>query len=196
MAKNLRAIDQEVFSEKGRSDFTNREHGLTAYRIFELVSALIVVILGTYILVTTKSLMLGLASLAGGLILFAFAKQTERAKIVLERSEFLNALFASVVGSGSKFTFIATKKGQIVYLDNGFQKIFPEMVEMEKRSVAKLLTTYKVADAKKKSINEAVKKGAKKSVEIEIAKGKKKQKLKVSVEGIARPTGFVIIRGA
>lgn len=198
MPKNLRAVDQEVFSEKGRKDFSNREHGSNTYRMFELVAAIIVIVLGTYILVTTKSLILGSVFLIAGLVLFAFAKQTEKNKIILERSEFLNALLASVAGAGQKFVCIATTKGQIAYFNNGFQKHFPQMIEMDKRMISKLFSTYKVADAKKKAILEAVKKGGKKTVDVEIitATAKKAQKMKITVEPIARPAGFVIIRGA
>lgn len=197
MAKNLRAIDQKIFSEKNRKDFKNRNHGLSNKRIFELILALLAVILGTMILVYLQTMIGGLVCAGAGFVLLLFALQTERYKEIIERSEFLNALLASAAGEGHKFTAIATKKnGQIVYLNEGFQKTFPKMVDMERRSLGKLFTTYKVDKTKSKPILEAIKKSSKKTTTIEIKNGKKTQKIKISVEPIKRPEGFVLVRGA
>lgn len=196
MSLKLRAIDQEAFSSKNRKDFKSRNHGMSNKRVFELILASIAVILGTMILVHLRTLEGGLVCLGAGLILLVFSLQTEKYKTIIERSEFLNALFSSVASEGYKFCIIANKKdGRIVYLNQGFQKLFPEAVAFERRSVGKLLLAYKVDKAKAKLINAAVKKAAKKTYAVEFNGSEKSSKMKLYIEPIKRPSGFVLIRG-
>lgn len=199
MKKKLRAIDQTAFSVSKRDDFKSRDHGHKVKKFYELVLAVLGVVMGTVILVELETIEGGLICLGAGLVLLVFAMQTEKNKILMERSEFLNALFSSVVSKGNKFVVIVAKQTQeIVYLNHGFQDLFPEFVKSEKRTISKLFTTYAISAASKKTITETIKKGASKTVAIEVSAGakKKKQSLKLTIDSIDRPSGFCIIRGA
>ena len=126
-----------------------------------------------------------------------YALRAAKQKIIFERSEFLNALLSSAVGAKHQFTMIVTQsEGQIVYLNNGFQALFPKMLKQEKRYLAKLLKTYSNSDVKSKTILSAVEKGTDKTVIVDVKeKGKATTKVKFKIEPIARPSGFVMIRG-
>ena len=138
-------------------------------------------------------------SFGAGVALLLFARRTAEYKLTLERSEFLSALFSSVLGQKHKFCMIVTQEeGHIVYLNSGFQALFPKMIETPKRTLTKLYSAYSFPADKAKLITSAVRKGTAKDVTIELAttKGKTKEKVKISIEPIARPSGFVMIRGA
>lgn len=198
MAKNLRAVDQELFTFKNKFDVHSRKYRTKKQIVIDLVLGVIAIVLGTMVLIHYETLIGAGISLLAGIGLLVYAKRAEKRKIISERSEFLNALLASAIGNKHKFCMIVNQDdGQIVYLNNDFQKTFPKIVNSEKRFLAKLLKMYSVSDAKSKSIMTAVKKAADKSVAVDISagKGKPKEKLNFKIEPIARPSGFVMIRG-
>ena len=198
MKKNLRAADQDVFTFKNRSDVKKRKHATTKQNVIDLVIATFGVAAGTALLTEMQTLVGAAISFGAGVALLLFAKRTAEYKVTLERSEFLSALFSSALGQKHKFTMIVTQQeGQIVYLNNGFQTLFPKMVETPKRTLTKLFSSYGFPAEKAKSITAAVKKASEKEITVELALGKdkKKEKVKLSIEPIARPSGFVLIRG-
>jgi proteasome assembly chaperone (PAC2) family protein len=138
-------------------------------------------------------------SFGAGIALLIFAKRLAANKLTIERSDFLNALLSSALGAKHKFCIIVTQSdGQIVYLNSGFQAAFPKMLEVPKRTLTKFYSTYGISADKAKSITTAVKKATSKEVSVEVMndKSKKTQKMKFIIEPIARPSGFILIRGA
>jgi hypothetical protein len=196
MLKNLRAVEQEVFSFKNKFDVHSREYRTKLQIFFDILIGVALVSVGTALLVYYETLLGAGISFFAGVILLIYVLRAEKRKIVAERSEFLNALLASALASKHKFCMVVTQKdGQIVYLNNGFQKTFPKMVPLEKRMLSKLLKAYDVAPAKAKAIQAAVKKATDKEVAVEITSGKVKEKITFKIEAIARPSGFVLVRG-
>ena len=197
MAKNLRAEDQEIFSFKNRSDVKKRSHESKRQAVIDVIISVFLIATGTAILTYMQTLIGAAISFGTGLALLVFAKRIAQFKTTIERSEFLNALLSSAMGAKTKFTIIVTQSdGQIVYLNSGFQATFPKMTDIPKRTLAKFFSTYGVSEDKAKAITAAVKKAVSKEVTIEVSLDKaKKQKLKLSIEPIARPSGFVMIRG-
>ncbi len=200
MAKKLRAVDQELFTFKNRKDIKSRKYKTTRQHIIDLVIGVAGILAGTALLVHFKTLVgAGVCTLAG-VTLMVYAIRAEKQKQILERSEFLNALLSSALGANQKFCMIVTEAtGQIVYLNNGFQKTFPKIIDLEKRNLSKLLKLYSTSDAKSKTIMTAVKKASNKTLswDIKQGSGKSATKLKTNlqIEPIARPSGFVVIRG-
>jgi hypothetical protein len=198
MPKNLRAAEQELFTFKNRSDVKKRNHASNRQTLIDLVISAFLIFAGTAILTHMQTLVGAAITFGAGVALLIFAKRSAATKLVIERSEFLNALLSSALAAKYKFCAIVTQSdGQIVYLNSGFQATFPKMLDFPKRTLTKLYSTYGISPDKAKSITAAVKKAASKEVSVEVIndKTKKPQKIKLVIEPIARPSGFILIRG-
>lgn len=196
--KNLRAIDQTSFYTKDRTDFKSRKHGLVASQIYSLLIALPIIAISVTFLVYNNMIMGSLVCLVVGTLLYVVAKQLERHKKALETTEFLNALFSSALGSEYKFCIIVKKDdGRIVYLNNGFQKVFPEMLPIADRTIESLLQLHNVNEISQKEVIQSIKKGVSKEIDLKIGTGKdnKKSNLSFVIEPISRPAGFCLVRG-
>lgn len=197
MSKKLRAADQELFSFKNRNDIKSRSHRTNTQKVTDFIVGVAAVMAGTAVLVYYQTLIGALICLILGCTMLFHSLRTEQQKTTIERSEFLNALLSSAIGGNHKFAMIVTQTdGQIVYLNHGFQALFPKTLASEKRYLSNLLKSYSTSDAKSKSILAAVDKGTDKEVVLDIkGKGKETSKIKFKIEQIARPSGFIMIRG-
>lgn len=196
--KNLRAIDQKSFTTKNRKDFVARKHGIKSQQVYSFILTLVVIAFGVAFLVYNETLYGSIVCIIAGALLFVFGKITERHKKALETTEFLSALFSSVIGEDYKFSIIVKRDdAQIVYLNNGFQKTFPDMVPIADRSLPLLMKLYNVSAQDQKSVLAAVKGKDKHQVKVKMLSGKenKKSTISLNVEPIARPAGFCLIRG-
>jgi hypothetical protein len=196
--KNLRAIDQASFATKNRDDFIARKHGLTVKHLYALIPVIFLIAICVAALVYYNLQSASGLCVVIGFILLVSAKYSERHKKALETTEFLNALFSSTLAAGYKFcTIVKQDDGQIVYLNNGFQKMFPEMLPMPKRSLDLLFAHYPVPENKRETVTLAVRKGEKKEVPVSMVcnKSKKKTAMTLILEPIPRPAGFTMIRG-
>jgi hypothetical protein len=197
--KNLRASDQESFFSENRSDFIIRRHQFSRQQAITIILTLAAIVTGVAFLVINDMMIGSIICAIAGLPLFVIGKQTERLKRALATTEFLNALFSSAIGKDHKFSIIVKQdNGQIVYLNRDFQKMFPSLLELPKRSLEELLSLYNVAESDKKSILKASKKGSAEefAIKIDTDKDKKKIPITFSIEPIQRPNGFCLIRGA
>jgi len=194
--KNLRANDQTSFYAKGRKDFTVRRHSFFATRLYRTILSAILIAAGVTFIVYKNTLLGAVLCILLGIGLYIYAKHIERLKKLLTTTEFLNALFSSIVGAGHKFCIIVNiDSGDIVYMNNQFQQMFPEMLPMPKRELKTLLEVYKVDESA--GILSALKAAKKTSITAQTQSGndKKASSILWSIEPIARPSGFSIIRG-
>jgi hypothetical protein len=195
--KNVRATDQADFSAEKRSDFHIRKHGLSSSQVQTMAFAALVITAGVTFLVYNNMLLGSIMCTLFGVVLFVFAKQLEGRKKELLSTEFLNALFASALASGHKFCMIVKQEdGLIVYLNNAFQQMFPDMVETPKRTLETLLSMYYVSDAERKNVVNAIRQNGASQVPLQIQGGsdRKTHSITLLVEPIARPSGFCLIR--
>ena len=196
--QSLRAQDQTSFFRKGRKDFFVRRHGLSSIGLYKLCLMSIVVLGGAALLVYNHALLGSASCAATGLVLYFFAWQVEKHKKLLETTEFLNALFASVLSAGYKFCMVvAQEDAQIVYLDKAFQAMFPNMVLQPKRMLEALLIAQpSIPEAERNALLQAVEQGIAGEVTVPMQGGDKKTySIALSVEPIERPSGFCLVRG-
>lgn len=185
--KNLR-VNEQSFSTKGRSDFIVRSHKIFSGSIFQLLLVALVILSGVVFIVYHNTLIGAVLLIVLGFSLLIYATHVEHYKRLLTKTEFLTALFSSVVGSDYKFCMVVNNKtGEIVYLNKGFQQAFPKIIAMPDRKISDLLETY---DTGKNS----------KTILDTISKGKEADVKTDShgtwlIEPIARPAGFSLIRG-
>lgn len=198
--KNLRASDQDFFSGKGGADFKVRNHHISAKKTYEITFSAIIIAVAVTIMVSNKLVLGGAICLLLGSVLYTVARYLERYKKLLTATEFLSALLSSALGDGYDFVMIVKEDARkIVYLNNGFQKNFPEMLGIEFRKLDDLLTKYEADEEVSKSIVQAVKNGTAKKVSIDILTGagnnKEKSSMVFNIDPIAHPAGFCLVRG-
>ena len=196
--KHIRASDQNEFDTQGRKDFVVRKHGFSSQQIYSLCIAAVIIIAGVSFLVYNDALLGSVMCTLTGFVLLIFAKQIETRKKELLSTEFLNALFSSAIAAGHKFTMIVRQEsGNIVYLNRGFQDMFPDMIDPPKRTLEALLSLYYVSDADRNSVLAAAKQSTASQVPLTIQAGadRKTHSIVMSMEPIARPAGFCLIRG-
>lgn len=118
-----------------------------------------------------------------------------RSRDLVLATEFQNALFASALGFNNKFCLIIRREGSIVYMDNGFQKMFPGAVRERVVSIAGMLRHGKVAALDKERIFSAIDKGVYDKIIFDIAGSDNlPTRIVLSLEPIIRPSGFILLR--
>lgn len=135
------------------------------------------------------SLFIALALLCTYMILML-----QRTRDMLLTTEFQNALFASALQYDRTFLLIIKNNGNIVYMDRGFQKIFPHFVKQGMLSLAKFLEHSKAEQASMEKIFSAIEHGVGNRVVCTLhdAEGHAHKEV-VSLEPIHRPSGFFVV---
>ena len=177
------------------SDFMPRDRKPTVFELMlifvfalALSVSLPVFILDKMMLIFWMCLML---SLAGWYVIV----ELTRSRDLILATEFQNALFASALGFNNKFCLIIKREGSIVYMDNGFQKMFPELVRERMISIAGMLKHGKVATIDKEKIFSALDRGVYDKIIFDIRTSDNQTvKIVMSLEPIIRPSGFILLR--
>jgi len=132
-----------------------------------------------------------------GAVLFVVGKQVEVIKSLLHVSDFMNALFSSVVAKKSKFTAIVKLSGDVVYFNRPFQELFPQFVAQDKRKLETLLALAGASIEHTGAALTALSNNQETRVNVILNLGNHKtaEPISLSFEPIERPTGFVLIRG-
>lgn len=176
------------------SDFMPRDRKPTAFELMlifvfalGLSVTLPVMILDKMMLTFWLCLML---AIAGWYVII----EITRSRDLVLATEFQNALFASALGFNNKFCLIIKREGAIVYMDNGFQKMFPELIKERNVSIAGMLKFGKVATIEKEKIFAALDRGVYDKIIFDIHANNQVHKIVMSLEPIIRPSGFILMR--
>lgn len=184
-----------IANKEAVSDFTPRDRKptvLTLMLIFIFALALSIVlpliILDKMALVFWLCLML---TLAGWYVIV----EITRSRDLILATEFQNALFASALGFNNKFCLIIKREGSIVYMDNGFQKMFPELVRERNVTIAGMLKHGKVGMVEREKVFSALDHGVYDKIIFDIRSSDNSvTKIVMSLEPIIRPSGFILLR--
>jgi len=163
---------------------------LTLIFLFALMMSvtLPVMILDKMALIFWLCLMLGVAG-------WYVIVEIQRGRDLVLATEFQNALFASALGFNNKFCLIIKREGSIVYMDTGFQKMFPELLKERLISIAAMLKHGKVGTTDKEKIFAAIDRGVYDKVIFDInGKDGISNRIVMSIEPIVRPSGFILLR--
>jgi hypothetical protein len=195
--KNVRVSDRSDLADTKRSDFTKRRPEISAKQIYSICLALLVIIVGVALLVYNDALVGSGLCVVVGAVLWFFARHLERSQKKLQATEFLNAMFASVLAAGSKFAIIVKTDGEIVYLDCGFQDMFADLMKEPKRSLDMLCERYQVSPEHRQALLDVISRGHETRIPF-VIKGGEEQKvhsLVVQCTPVPRPSGFFMLRG-
>lgn len=121
--------------------------------------------------------------------------QIQRNRDLLLSTEFQNALFTSALGSSNKFCLIVQNNYDITYMDRAFYNLFSGFIKTPYRNLESLFRYGDVAQEERDKIYAAIEHNVKESVIFSIkASDDKQHKIFLSVEPIARPSGYTLLR--
>lgn len=195
---NIRASDRKDFLDTNRSDFIVRKRPFSKRLAYSLVIWAIVVVVGVGWLVVNNTLFGSLMCVVIGSITLALARQIENLQNMLQATEFLNALLSSALGKHYSFDMIAKNNGEIVYVNRPFQEMFPEFLALPTRTVGAFLEMCQIPTARAETIVSQLGQSTDSTTTLDMVYGgaqKQARSVTLALEPIARPGGFVLIRG-
>ncbi len=184
-----------ITNEDSRSDFLPRGRKPTMFALALLFAVSLAAGIALPALVLNKMILIGwlclIISVSGWYVML----EITRSRDLILATEFQNALFASALGFNNTFCLIIKREGSIVYMDTGFQKMFPDLIKERVISIAGMLKHGKVTTVDKEKIFAAIDRGVYDKIIFEI-RGPDNLTLKVvmSLEPIIRPSGFILLR--
>ncbi len=193
--RNIRASDRLEFFQNKDSGFITRKTTVSSSLLNYLVLGTVAAI-GTWLLVYFQTpIGCGVAVIVG-MVMLSMSMQLNQARKTLFATEFMNALFSSIVAKGNQFCAITTLGGDIAYTDRSFQAFFPEFTQQKKRRIDDLCTLAKLDTATAAEWQKLVTHGQEGQVQVKLEdENGISRSLTLHIEPIARPNGFVLIRG-
>ncbi len=194
---DIRASDHPEIIRASAEGFVVRKPHPSIKRGYQICILIGITVVGIYVLVLNDALVASLMCVLIGTIMLILAKRIERLQQMLTATEFSNALFTSALTKNYLFTMIATKAGDIVYLDRAFQTAFPDFIDQPKRTLDLLLTTHGTPPEQCQYIESLVSQPSRADVPMLIQYGADKtpRAVTLAIDPIDRPKGFIVLRG-
>jgi len=177
------------------SDFVIRHYPLTIQQLLAIFLTFLLVILSIVTITIDKISLAILLFLALGSLGWYVIVLIQRSRDLVMATEFQNSLFASALHFNNKFCLIIRREGNIVYMDNAFRKMFPDLLKETHLSVANLLRHGRVDPLEAEQIYAAIERGVHDKIIFTIqGSDSRTHKLVMAVEPIVRPSGFILLR--
>ncbi len=195
--RNVRASDSIDVQALKHDDFKVRRGFPTVREMAKLCLSAVLIVFGVVILVRNDTLVGALVcTLVGGLMLY-LGRSIEKQQKVINATEFMNALFSSALSKDYQFCLIAREDGGMIYFDRGFQKAFPEFMLGDRRDLAGLCNHYQVDANVAERLGSIISSGKQGELQLAIPAraDSPSQTFSVTCEPIARPKGYVLVRG-
>lgn len=121
---------------------------------------------------------------------------TQRQRDLVLLTEFQNTMFASAARLGTQFCLILKKDGSVVYVDPGFQQLFPQLNYRSIQDVAVLGEHGLLTPQEQRIFDDALGNhtSARQFITMPLA-GNASIKMAVTLEPLARPRGYFLLRG-
>lgn len=177
------------------SDFISRRYDPTLLKII----VLFFIVLGVGIslvslLLTPFQLVVVMTLLMGGLGVYVIM-QIQRSRDLVLATEFQNALFASSLSAGCRFSIIVTREGSITYLDGGTQRMFGDALKERQLTLINLMKAAKMVSMDQDKVFEMLLRTSASKLACDLrGQDNRTHRVVLSVEPIARPSGYVLIR--
>lgn len=193
MTSNVRASDRKEFFAANKGGFTPRKN-TTVNPVVHYAILLIFILVGVTVIVKTRSWLAIALTVEVGAITMVLGMILNKTKQTLQATEFMNALFSSVIGKDKKFVLISTLAGDIAYTNRAFQTLYPTFAKRANRKLVELLEIAKVDAAHIEQVTKAVAESAATTLPLHVqCEGGESHQLTLTIDGIERPQGFAII---
>lgn len=195
-AMKIRVSDNASFLLDKNNGFHTRKRTPIQQIVF-LFGFIAFVVIGTTAIVYYNSVTGVYICFSFGIVFWFVGHQLEKIKLLLNVTEFMNALFSSALAKKYKFTAVLKVNGDIIYFNRNFQEFFPEFMAQSNRSLETLMTTAGASTEHIGAALKAVSQNAetRTSVIMQTGEGKAATPFALSFEPIERPTGFILLRG-
>jgi PAS domain S-box-containing protein len=119
----------------------------------------------------------------------------QRSRDLVLATEFQNALFASSLSAGCRFSIIITREGTITYMDGGTQRMFSDLLKERQLTLVNMLKVAKLQTVEQDKIFDMVLRTTPDRLVCDIrGQDNRTHRVVITVEPIARPSGYVLIR--
>lgn len=197
--QNVRASDRkDLTNPSGKDDFVIRRRFPSVRQMAQLCLLSVIVVLGVSIIVSNDTMLGALICILVGSIMLYLGRSIERQQKVINATEFMNALFSSALCRNHRFCAVVREDGEIIYLDRGFQEMFPDFMEQPSRDLATFIKISEIPDNHGSNLTSLITSGGvgQAAFSVPIGSNKISDSITVTVEPIARPKGFSLVRGA
>jgi hypothetical protein len=176
------------------ADFVFRKQSPTLVGLFVFFLTLVLTGTAVVLLVKEPLALISILFVILGLGSSYIGNQVYHHRELQKKIEFQNALFSSALGKGYRFCLIAKKDGTIVYVNNGFSALFTH--HKEGGGLEEWLTRGKVPSELRDSLFDIMERDLSATLPLTIeGLDATHYPCLLSVESIARPKGFYLLRG-
>ena len=197
--KKIRFQDlDDVLPKKSSANFVTRKSGITSKQVISFLIMTMIIIYGvSFILQDANGKIFASISLVVGIVLGVAAVNSEYHKRQLQKVEFLNAIFASMLGNKNNFSILVRQEDlRIVYFDRHTQKVFPSLDSLDNFKIDELLKQYGVSESEITAISQQIKGNKIVIQDLTINDlNNLSHNYSLSIESSSRPTGFSLLRG-
>ena len=192
----IRYSDTALKIDKKATDFVSRKYNPSVLLVIMLFFGALIVGIGvTSLLLTPFQMIVALTIVMGALGLFVII-ELQRLRDMVVAAEYQNAMFASALGYNSKFCIIIKREGTVVYMNGGLYKMFPDLSRERQPSISNLLKMAKVGTVEREKVLDMIQRGVEDRMALDLrSSDNRTHQLMLTVKPIARPSGFLIIRG-
>lgn len=178
-----------------RSDFVSRNYDPSVVKLVVMFFVALGVGIGIVAQLLKPFEMVVALTLCMGALGAYVIMNIQRTRDLVVATEFQNALFASSLSSGCRFSCIITREGSITYMDQGTQRMFADLLKERQMNLANLLKIGRVPNIEQDKILDIVVRGAPERVVCDMrGHDNRTHRVVLSIEPIARPSGFVLVR--
>ncbi len=190
VADRLKQIDFEANGFRAR-------HGAQTRFIPCLILGLVLGIICANIVLEYNMLAVFNLFLAGAIFIVIANIYVQRMKLVQQATEFMNAILSSVVGQGYRFCTVVRNDGYIIYLNRGFQAMFPKFIAAGKFDLPIWGEMQGLAEADRKQIMQLIESKTAKTFVVRMTMGEATtpENVTLTVAPVDKPEGYTIIRG-
>ena len=196
--KKMRASDRLAKFATKESGFVIRKHTplQALVRLFMMITVIVAWVAALLYFHSVQGVVLPVGI---GCLIFYIGRKLEAQEAIQQTTEFLNALLASAIGDGYKFCAIASRDGEIVYMNRAFQEMFSISIEQPNRDLISFLSLSSIPEDDMQKIMSLTAEGAIGTVSTTVSMGagadRGSELLSISVCPISHPHGFVLLRG-
>lgn len=191
-----RASDTDALLYLKQADFVNRNRDGYIKKLLRFSFASIIAFIGVFLIVYNDTLPLAILCVFVGSVGLVLGKHIEKQKNVIRTTEFINALFSSIIAVDYDFTMIVNTQGTMVYGNRGVRDLFPVFMEAPTRTIDDLFAQQNLAAEERARMTQSIADLKNDETTLAFTHAEHGSRtIKITAEPIARPTGFVLIRG-
>lgn len=178
------------------SEFVRRKYKPSLIRL--IITFFVVLAIGitiTALLLSPLHFVMVMTVLMGGLGTYVIV-EIQRGRDLVVATEYQNAMYASALIAGNRFTVIVTREGSVVYLDGGLRAMYPDIGNERHLSLSSLLKFSKIAPMDREKMLDVVQRGGAEKMLLEMRlQDNRVQPMVISLRPIAKPSGFMLLQG-